>query len=425
MNLSVSRGFNGGTAAGVARALQPAGGARAAYGRPPRTDDSVMLPGSIQSRFRFAAVGLALAAGACAHDPPASAPQPEPAAQAVEESPLKVDRRYVVVDVDRNELRFMDGDRVLWAAPVGTGTGFRLKRDSAAWDFVTPTGTMYVQFKQLNPTWEIPDWYFIENHLPIPPANSPLRREPGGLGAAAVFLGNEIAIHGTDKPQLLGKRVSHGCIRLSNVNALRLFHDVQIGTPILIQGTQEVVGEMPDSAAAFTRPHRGQPPRIFRNPHARTGTAALLRRLDRDLAAPDTSTAWVLSASELVERGLKEDSIALRGVLSRAGQGRGADRTREYGGFLADVFARGSLRVAVSLSKIGAQARDRAAQEIVDATMGLYHGRLDGPTAPWPTRRVPKWRLGPLGQSGWTALAEAEDRYRASHGVRVAQGAAR
>ena len=117
----------------------------------------------------------------------------------------------------------------------------------------------------------------------------------------------------------------------------------------------------------------------------------------------------------LVERGLKDDSIALRGVLSRAGQGRTENRSREYGAFLADVFARGSLRAAVSLSKIGEQARVRAAQEIVDATMGLYHGRWDAPLAPWPTRRVPKWRLGPLGQSGWTALAEAEDRFRAAH----------
>jgi hypothetical protein len=322
--------------------------------------------------------------------------------------------------VDRNELRFMDGDRVLWSAPVGTGTGFRLRRDSTAWDFVTPSGMMYVQFKQLNPTWEIPDWYFIENRLPVPPASSPLRREPGGLGAAGIFLGDEIAIHGTDKPQLLGKRVSHGCIRLSNVNALRLFHDVQVGTPILIQGRQEVIGEMPDSAAAFTKPHRGQPVRIWRNPYARTSTAALLRRLDRDLAATDTATGWVLSASELLERGLRDDSLALRGMLARAGQSRSENRNREFGAFLADVFARGSLRAAVSLSKIGAEARTRAAEGIVDATMGLYHGSLDGPTAPWPTRRVPKWRLGPLGQSGWTALEAAENRFRAQHGGAVA-----
>jgi hypothetical protein len=172
---------------------------------------------------------------------------------------------------------------------------------------------------------------------------------------------------------------------------------------------------MPDSAAAFTKPHRGQPPRIWRSPYARTATASLLRRLDRDLAAADTSTAWVLSASELIERGLKDDSIALRGVLARAGQAKTEARDREYGAFLADVFARGSFRAAVSLSKIPAAARDQAAQAIVEATMGLYHGRLDGPGAPWPTLRVPKWRLGPLGQSGWTALQEAEARYRSAH----------
>ncbi|MDB4950240.1 MAG: uncharacterized protein JWM27_2889 [Gemmatimonadetes bacterium] len=368
-------------------------------------------------RIRSLALGLALAAGACSHAPPPSAgPEPEAPRAAVEEPPLRRDRRYVVVDVDVNELRFMDGDRVLWRAPVGTGTGFRLRKDSTSWDFVTPSGVMYVQYKELNPTWQIADWYFIENHLPIPPAGSPLRREPGGLGAAAVYLGDEIAIHGTDKPQLLGKRVSHGCIRLSNTNALRLFHDLQVGTPVLIQGRQEVVGEMPDSAAGFTRNRgHGAPPRIWRNPWARTSTAAVLRRLDRDLAAPDTSTAWVLSASELIGRGLRDDSLALRGILARAGQGRTEARNRELGAFLSDVFTRGSFRAAVSLSKIAADARDRAAQAIVDASMGLYHGRLDGPAVPWPTSRVPKWRLGPLGQSGWVALQDAETRYRATH----------
>jgi hypothetical protein len=370
----------------------------------------------------LAAALMILASAACAGGRPAAVEEPAPAPPPPDQ-PVHVDRRYVVVDVDVNELRFMDGDRVLWRAPVGTGTGFRLRSDSAEWHFTTPSGVMYVQFKELDPTWEMPDWYFIENHLPVPPANSPRRREPGGLGAAAVYLGSEIAIHGTDKPELLGKRVSHGCIRLSNTNALRLYHDVQIGTPILIQGTAGVLEEsMPDSAARFTRSHKPPPPK-WSNPRRRLTTAALLARLDRDLVAPDTSAQWVLSASELISRGIKDDSIALRGILARAPRPAQESRRREYGAFLADVFSRGPLRAAVSLSKIPADARDAAAQEIVDATMSLYHGSLTAPTAPWPTKRVPKWRLGPLGQSSWTALAQAEERYRSMHGLAAASPA--
>jgi hypothetical protein len=269
---------------------------------------------------------------------------------------------------------------------------------------------MYVQYKEQNPTWFIPDWWFIENRRPIPPPGSPDRKQEGGLGAAAVYLGNELAIHGTDKPELLGRRVSHGCIRLSNENALRLFHNVQIGTPVIIVGDAPVLGEQPDSVAAYTRQARRVP--TPPNPLARVATATLLTRLDRELAAPDSSHTWVNTAHTLMERGLGDDAIALRGLLQRAGQARGV-RREEYATFLADAFSRGSLRVTVSLNRIPDDARDRAARDIVEATMEMWHGALDEPTTPWPTRRVPKTRLGPEGQEGWTAIEQAEATYRA------------
>jgi hypothetical protein len=355
---------------------------------------------------------------------PAPAEDPRIAAPPAEGPPVRRDLKYVVIDVDVNELRFMDGEQVLWRAPVGTGTGFRLTTNSGRdWQFNTPSGTMYVQYKEQNPTWFIPDWWFIENRRPIPPQGSPDRKQEGGLGAAAVYLGNELAIHGTDKPELLGRRVSHGCIRLSNANALRLFHNVQIGTPVIIVGQAPLLGEQPDSVAAYTRQARrvATPP----NPLARVGTAALLTRLDRELAAPDTSHAWVNTAHTLLERGLADDAAALRGLLQRAGQARAGVRREEYATFVADAFSRGSLRVVVSLNRIPEAARERAASAIVEATMEMWHGGLDEPTAPWPTRRLPKTRLGPEGQAGWEAVAAAETVYRDRYRTRSASAGAR
>jgi hypothetical protein len=355
---------------------------------------------------------------------PAPAEDPRIGADPAEGPPVRRDLKYVVVDVDANELRYMDGEQVLWRAPVGTGTGFRLTTERGRdWQFNTPSGTMYVQFKEQNPTWFIPDWWFIENKRPLPPLDSLERRQEGGLGAAAVYLGNEIAIHGTDKPELLGRRVSHGCIRLSNENALRLYHNVQVGTPVIIVGSAPVLGEQPDSVAAFTRQARRVP--APPNPLARLGTQALLTRLDRELAAPDTSHAWVNTAHTLIGRGLEEDAIALRGLLSRAGQARSATRREEYATFLADAFSRGSLRVVVSLNRIPEEARERAAGEIVEATMEMWHGELDAPTTPWPTRRLPRARLGPEGQAGWTAIEQAEEAYRARYRPRSASTSAR
>ena len=357
-----------------------------------------------------------LPGGARGEDPRTAAPEAGP--------PVQRDLKYVVVDVDRNELRFMDGERVLWSAPVGTGTGFRLSTGDRRWEFTTPSGTMHVQFKELEPVWILPDWYFIENKRPVPAEDAPERRVPGGLGAAAIYLGNEIAIHGTDRPELLGRQVSHGCIRLSNENAIRLFHNVQIGTPVVIVGRQRVLGEQPDSVAEFTRTARRVP--RAPNPLERVATAALLTRLDRELAAAsDTASGWVMTAHTLLERGLKDDAPALRGLLTRAAEPSTPRRREEYATFLADAYARGSLRVVVSLNRIPAEARERAAGEIVRATMELWHGGLDERLTPWPTRRVPPERLGPEGQAGWGALASAETAYRERMGVRPAAVTAR
>ena len=321
---------------------------------------------------------------------------------------------YVVVDTDVNELSLMDGDRVLWSAPVGTGTDFRLQDADNEWEFSTPRGTMHVQYKEQNPVWHLPDWYFVEKKLPVPPADHPSRRVPNALGVAAVYLGNDIAIHGTDKPELLGQRVSHGCIRLSNDNALRLFHNVQVGTPVYIVGRPRKVVPMPAEPPPMPRAAREA---VKPNPLAALSTARLLERLDRDLADPDTTPRWIRTATELISRGIRDDSLALRGVLARAGTAVDASRDREYATYLADTFHRGGLRVVVSLARIPEEARERAAAAIVDATLDLYHDPLEGPGAPWPTRRVPDWRLGPDGRRGWTALREAEERYREVHGV--------
>lgn len=373
------------------------------------------------TRFRGPALaGAALLFAACSALPgPAAGPEAgDPRVDAPAEGPpLQRDLKHVVVDVDRNELRFMDGERVLWRAPVGTGTGFRLSTDDRAWEFTTPSGTMHVQFKELDPVWILPDWYFIENRRPVPAPDAAERRVPGGLGAAAVYLGNEIAIHGTDRPELLGRQVSHGCIRLANADVIRLFHNVQIGTPVVIVGRQEVLGEQPDSVAAFTRSARRVP--RAPNPLERVATPALLSRLDRELAAPsDTARGWVMTAHTLLERGLRDDAIALRGLLSRAGEAGTAARREEFATFLADAYSRGSLRAVVSLNRIAAEARERAASDIVRATMELWHGGLDERLTPWPTRRVPRERLGPEGQAGWQALAAAEGAYRERFGVR-------
>jgi L,D-transpeptidase YbiS len=91
-----------------------------------------------------------------------------------------------------------------------------------------------VQFKEKDPVWRVPEWAFVERGEPMPPPDSPKWVEPGMLGTSAIYLEEDIAVHGTNHPELLGQSVSHGCIRMTNEAARRLYHEVEVGTPVMI-----------------------------------------------------------------------------------------------------------------------------------------------------------------------------------------------
>jgi L,D-transpeptidase ErfK/SrfK len=148
--------------------------------------------------------------------------------------PVNVDGRYVVISLDEHRLYLMEREQVIWSAVVGTGTGTRLEGAGQKWDFSTPRGMFRVQFKEKDPIWRVPDWAFVERGEPIPPIDSPRRLEPFMLGTTAIYLEEDIAVHGTNNPELLGQAVSHGCIRMTNEAVRRLYHEVEIGTPVII-----------------------------------------------------------------------------------------------------------------------------------------------------------------------------------------------
>src|SRR5262245_42944193 len=130
--------------------------------------------------------------------------------------------RYIVVHLAENRVFLFEGKRAIWSAPSGTGTGAKLDTSQHNGTCSTPRGLMQVRRMEKDPIWEAPDWYFAEKGLPTPPQNAPSRKIPGVMGTGAIYLGDGIAIHGTNSPQLLmdpdprKRDVSHGCIRLTN-----------------------------------------------------------------------------------------------------------------------------------------------------------------------------------------------------------------
>jgi lipoprotein-anchoring transpeptidase ErfK/SrfK len=332
----------------------------------------------------------------------------------------------VVVDLDYNRLYFARGRRVLWSGPVGTGTGMRLEHGSGEWDFATPNGTFHVTYKEIEPDWIAPDWYFIEKGLRVPSRTSDARRFPRGLGSAAVFIGQGLAIHGTDKPELLGQRVSHGCIRLSNADALRLFHNVQVGTEIIIVGGRNPQPpERPAQAASTaSRRREGEPPP--RDPFIveleGEDTYALLDRLQDEMfssvAGAGPRSRWHQVASVLLLRGVKEDDdAALQGVMSPIAElGTGTLRD-EYATFLGDAFNQGPLRVIDAMTGLDRDTRTAVARAIVESSIGLYPGDPNSVSAPWPTRRAPRTAVRRGAQRAWDALQLAEDSHRERMGL--------
>lgn len=204
----------------------------------------------MKPRYRSARGRLAVALGlpllllvarppecAGAQGPSASATTARPEGErhlGVPRLPANASRREVRVSLAEHRLYVVEGGRVVWAAPIGTGTGDDLVGGGQRWDFSTPTGRFRIQYKEKDPVWFLPDWVFVERGEPIPAFDAPERRVEGELGAAALYLTREIAIHGTDRPDLLGQPISHGCIRMSNDDVLRLYDELEVGTPVII-----------------------------------------------------------------------------------------------------------------------------------------------------------------------------------------------
>jgi L,D-transpeptidase ErfK/SrfK len=143
---------------------------------------------------------------------------------------------YIVIDQTQNRLYLMKDDQVVHEAVCSAGSGMILKENGGGkrtWMFDTPRGVFRVQNKLEDPIWKKPDWAFVEEGKPIP-KNDADRFDPAALGEFALYFGNGYMIHGTLYERLLGRSVTHGCIRLGREDLREVFHAAPIGTPIYI-----------------------------------------------------------------------------------------------------------------------------------------------------------------------------------------------
>jgi lipoprotein-anchoring transpeptidase ErfK/SrfK len=109
------------------------------------------------------------------------------------------------------------------ALRYGIGVG----RDGFTW-----SGTQAVSRKAEWPEWSPPpEMIARQPYLPRWMAGGP----GNPLGARALYLGNTAyRIHGTNDPSTIGKRVSSGCIRMTNEDIIDLYGRVGIGSKVVV-----------------------------------------------------------------------------------------------------------------------------------------------------------------------------------------------
>ncbi len=140
----------------------------------------------------------------------------------------------VTVDLARNEIYLFENNQLVDKSPVASGSEKILRHGGRVWFFHPPRGTLKVLRKIKDPVWTTPAWAFIENGDPVPPPDSPKRQVKGELGKYALDLGGGYMIHGTDDEDSIGKRVSHGCVRVPSDMLQEIWDATKVGTPVYI-----------------------------------------------------------------------------------------------------------------------------------------------------------------------------------------------
>ena len=190
-------------------------------------------------------LGFTLAPVATASASPADAETADPALEPLRDEVRKLEsavagkmprRTYIVIDRANNLLWLRRGDEIRLQAVVSTGSGTILKESSGAqrsWTFDTPPGRFQVLSERADPVWTKPDWAFLEEGQE-PPESISERRERGSLGEWALDLGDGYMIHGTLYERLLGRSLTHGCIRVGRDDLRVVANTAAPGTPVYI-----------------------------------------------------------------------------------------------------------------------------------------------------------------------------------------------
>jgi lipoprotein-anchoring transpeptidase ErfK/SrfK len=120
-------------------------------------------------------------------------------------------RTRLDIDLERLRATLYRRGRPVLRAPIGVGM--------PGWS--TPRGRFYIRDRLTR--------YRSPEYGPVAFGTS--ARSPTATDWPA---GGYVGIHGTDRPQLIPGRISHGCIRMRNGDILTLARRMPVGTPVRV-----------------------------------------------------------------------------------------------------------------------------------------------------------------------------------------------
>jgi len=148
---------------------------------------------------------------------------------------LTPSKPYLVINTTQNHFYLYQNKSLIREGFCSSGSYIKLQsNDDREWTFKTPKGLRTIKGKTTRPVWRKPDWAFIEDGLPVPPADHSSRFESGVLGDYALSLGDGYLIHGTIYKRFLGMPVTHGCVRLADDDLEVIYNKLEIGSKVFI-----------------------------------------------------------------------------------------------------------------------------------------------------------------------------------------------
>lgn len=123
------------------------------------------------------------------------------------------------VQLSQRRVVLFQGNTAVRSYPIAIG--------QSGWE--TPTGQFRVQHMQRDPDWIHP---LTDEKIPNQDLRNPLGRHWIGFWTDGR---NWIGFHGTPQPNSVGYALSHGCLRMRDLDIDEIYYQVSTGTPVIVK----------------------------------------------------------------------------------------------------------------------------------------------------------------------------------------------